>query len=129
VLREKFKIDALYYAGDTFFAAAGWKNTAEHQISYPLLGLIYEKARNDMRVDLVRSCLDDATLLSTGEESLLLEGHLFEELTLTGNIKTVYISGRDIPANDLDRAGLFQTIQTNARKFAQKHGAQIMFMD
>jgi hypothetical protein len=130
VLHDKFKIDALYYAGDTFNSLLpGWKNTAEHQLSYSLLGFIYEKAKNDMRVDLVRSCLDDATLLSTGKEELLLEGHLFESLEFRGNLKTVYISARDLPANDPNRAALYRTIQANARTFAQKHGAQIVFMD
>jgi hypothetical protein len=122
VLDDKFKADALYYAGDTFYAEM-YRNSAEHQLSYALLGLIYDKANNHLRQDLVRSCLDNASLLSTGDEAKLLEAHLFGSVKFHGNIKTVYISGRDCNTPDL-----FQTVQTNARKFAQKHGAKIVFV-
>jgi hypothetical protein len=130
VLHDRFKFNALYYAGDTFNALLPkYKLTPEHQITYPLLGLIYDKGRDPMRAGLLKSCLDNATLPSTSDKELLLEGHLFESFKFPGNIKTLYISQMDLPANDPDRGELIRTIYGNARTFAQRHGAQIVFMD
>lgn len=135
VLNDKFKRDALYFAGDTFGNIAGNAHvSAEDQISYDTLGAVFLKAVPAMRVDLLNSCLRGAQLTDTDREALLLEAHLFEPLAFRGGVTTLCVSGKDdVPKAGGGKAKLtgadWMTIQTNARAFANKHGLKLMFIE
>lgn len=140
VLNRKFKTNAIYFAGDTFSFNMGAKVSADDQISYDLLGAIYGKANMHLRRDLYASCIHDGTLrdakMAADELDLLLEGHLFEPLTFAGNLEAIYISGKDKyspTGKSADARPItgteWQTIQINARKFAVKHGARVVFIE
>lgn len=134
VISDKFKRDALYFGGDTFGVMENKKVSADDQISYDVLGAVFLKANPLLRADLITSCLRDAQLSDTGEKDLLLEAHLFDKLVFTGGCSAIYISNRvtrkhrDETAHPLTGAE-FQTMQTNARAFAQKHGLKLYFID
>ena len=139
VLDRKFKTNAIYFAGDTFTVNNGAKVSADDQISYDLLGAIYGKANDTLRQALYKSCILDARLSDSPAAMdilLLLEAHLFEPLTFSGNLETLYISGKDkySPTGDPKDArpitgNEWQTIQTNARAFAAIHGASVIFIE
>jgi hypothetical protein len=135
VLSDKFKRDALYFAGDTFGNIAGNANvSAADQVSYDVLGAIFLKAVASMRTDLLTSCLRDGSLGDTDREALLLEAHLFEPLLFRGGTTMLCISGKDdVPQAAGGKAKMtgadWMTIQTNARAFASKHGLKLMFIE
>jgi hypothetical protein len=134
VLSDKFKRDALYFGGDTFGIFEGKSVTADDQISYDLLGAIYLKANASMRNDLQMSCITDGTLKDTGDKDLLLEAHLFEAVKFSGGASGLCISAKDgiKGANGMKRpltAAEWQTIQTNARAFATRHGIRLTFIE
>ncbi len=134
VLSDKFKRDALYFAGDTFGVMEGKNVSADDQLSYDLLGAAFLKANPLLRTALLASCLRDGQLMDTGEKDLLFEAHLFDKLTFSGGCSMLFISGKD-PKRFADgsKEALtgteFQTVQTNARQFAQKHGLKLIFID
>jgi hypothetical protein len=132
VLNPKFKTNAIYFGGDTFGVTAGLNVAADDQISYDLLGAIYAKAQPAMRTDLYKSCIHDGRLpdsLPAYEITLLLEAHLFEPLTFGGNLEKIVLSGSDKLNGKALTGTEWQTIQTNARTFAAKHGAKLIFTD
>lgn len=134
VLSDRFKRDALYFAGDTFGVFEGKSVAADDQLSYDLIGAAFLKANSHLRTDLLRSCWQDSTLPDTGQKDLLFEAHLFEAVKFTGGISQLCISGRD-PVREPDgtrrplTGNEFQAIQANARAFAAKHGARLTFID
>ena len=134
VLSDKFKRDALYFGGDTFGVFEGKAVSAEDQISYDLLGAIYLKANASLRNDLQMSCITDGSLKDTSEKDLLLEAHLFEAVKFGGGASALCISGKDqikdsTGAKRALTGGEWQTIQTNARAFAGKHGLKLTFIE
>lgn len=134
VLSDKFKRDALYFGGDTFGVMEGKSVTAEDQISFDVLGAVYLKANPALRRDLLWSCLKDGQLTDTKEKDLLLEAHLFEVVRFSGGAVEMHISGKDeVTDPDGSKRRLtgaeWQTIQTNARTFANKHGLKILFVE
>lgn len=132
VLNSKFKTNAIYFAGDTFGVNAGMKVAADDQVSFDLLGAIYGKAMPQMQADLYKSCILDGKLadaMASMEIMLLLEAHLFEPLTFQGNIEMIVVSGQDKYNGQPLTGTQWQTIQTNVRAFAAKHGARVVFTD
>jgi len=134
VLSDKFRRDAIYFGGDTFGVMEGKSVTAEDQVSYDVLAAVYLKANPDLRRDLLSSCLRDGTLGDTKEKDLLLEAHLFEAVRFSGGAVAMYVSGKDqlIQADNTKRpitGAEWQTIQTNARTFASKHGLRLFFVE
>ena len=133
------KPDAIYFAGDTFTVAAGMKVGAEDHISYDLLGAVYGKANDQLRQALYKSCILDGSLSDSPAAAdilMLLEAHLFEPLNFSNNLDVLYISGKDhySPTGDSKDARPitgteWQTIQTNARAFAAKHSAKVVFIE
>jgi hypothetical protein len=133
VLNPKFKTNAVYFAGDTFLALTGARNSAVHQLSYDLLGAVYLKANLNLRRDLSLSCLLDSKLLDTDKEELLIESHVFEPLEFRGGLTTLYISNADgfapdYAPDDKQRLNMIQwnKIVENAGKFARKHGVGLI---
>lgn len=134
VLSDRFKRDALYFAGDTFGVFEGKAVTADDQLSYDLIGAAFLKANPMLRADLLSSCWRDASLRDTSEKDLLFEAHLFEAVKFGGGITQLCVSGRDLvrEPDGSKRAltgGEFQNIQANARAFAARHGARLVFID
>lgn len=149
VLSEKFKTDAIYFAGDTFFASdkaqqmaagapAGFLSqvSAAHQVSYQLLGAVYAFASNDLKEALGQSCLWDMTLNDTSDAGLLLEAHLFQGLAFRGGAVSLHISRKDNPRDQNGNPGSnpltaseWQAIVINARSFASKHKLRLKVMD
>ncbi len=136
VLSDRFKPDAIYFAGDTFntLAAAGSKVMAEDQLSYDLLGGAYLKAHPKLRLDLIASCLLDGSLRDSSDKDVLFEAHLFQPLKFAGGVTTLFLSGRDrLDAGNDPKRGLtgteWQNIQENARKWATRNGVKLIFTD
>ncbi len=134
VLNDKFKRDALYFGGDTFGVLMGKSVSAADQISYDLLGAILLKANPRLQQDLIQSCVNDGSLGDSTDPSLLLEAHLFEALKFSGGAAALNISAKD-PVTQPDgtkktpSGAQWQTIQTNARAFAGKHGLKLTFIE
>jgi len=135
VLNPKFKTNAVYFAGDTFangVQGSGMHVSANDQISFDLLGAIYGKASPQLRQDLYKSCILNATLpdaAPSAELQLLLEAHLFEPLYFSGNIAKVIISSSERINDRIATPQELLNIENNARGFARKHGAQLVLID
>jgi len=130
ILKPKFKTNAIYFAGDTF--CNGYPDlqvnvAAKDQVSFELLGGIYAKASVHLREDIYKSCMLQTRLpdaLSSNELQLLLEAHLFERITFSGNLEAVVLSDTDNVTGTDPQDWL--NIQVNARAFAKKHGARFV---
>lgn len=109
ILNPKFKLNALYYPGDTFYHQDASKQTAYH-----VIGSIVALASPMMVNDIIQSCYFSSILPDTGEMPLLLEAHIFEELPFKGNVQEVVLAA---PPGSAEHA--------NAKKFAVKHGARL----
>jgi hypothetical protein len=133
VLNKKFKTNAIYFSGDTFFnKIADMRCSADDQVSFDLLGAAYAKACPALRQDIYKSCmllspLSDA--MPSAEYQLLLEAHLFEPLSFSGNIKVIYLSASDMVDGQKPTVPEWLNILTNARSFAMKHGAKLVPTD
>jgi len=112
VLSPKFKVNALYYGGDTFYIA-----DASGQTSYHTLGALIAHVKPNLLDAILDSCYFGATLPDNKDASLMVEGHLFNELTFKGNIVEIAL---DAPSGS--------QIHANAKKFAAKHGAKLVLL-
>lgn len=112
VLHPKFKVNALYYPGDTFYIPDGSMQAAFH-----VLGSLVAWAKPVMLDAIIKSCYSNNVLPNTSDEKLLLEGHVFSELTFAGNISEVVLDARH---------GSIQ--HQNARKFCAKHGIKLVLV-
>ncbi|HEU4420313.1 MAG TPA: hypothetical protein VFT55_15355, partial [Planctomycetota bacterium] len=112
VLHDRFKVNAIYFGGDTFF-----HKDATQQAAYGTLGSLVAWAEDNLMGDIIRACYHGAGLVNTTEAKLLIEGHLFEELRFTGNIKTIYLDAK-----------ARSPVYWNALKFAAKHRAHLVVM-
>lgn len=113
VLSPKFKVNALYYGGDTFYM-----QDASAQLAYHVIGAIVAYAKKDLLDAIISSCYFGTRLDNTTSGSLLLEAHLFTEVRFTGNVERIVL---DAPHGSV--------LHTNARKFASKHGARLVLTD
>jgi hypothetical protein len=112
VLSPKFKVNALYYGGDTFYHA-----DASGQTAYHVLGALIAHVKSNLLDAIVESCYFGATLPDNKDPGLMVEGHLFNELTFKGNIVEIAL---DAPAGS--------PLHQNAKKFAAKHGAKLVVL-
>ena len=130
VLKPKFKTNAIYFAGDTFcngFPDLEVNVAAKDQISFELLGAIYAKASVHLREDIYKSCMLNTRLpdaMPSNELQLLLEAHLFERVTFSGNLEAVVLSDTDRDSGTTPQEWV--NIENNARAFANKHGARFV---
>jgi hypothetical protein len=121
VLNPKFKTNAIYFPGDTFLASKNLMSF-NNQVSYGYLGAVYLHGQTMMKQNIVKSCLQDQELPDDSCVFDLLEAHLFEPLTFTGNLEALCVS-----LDGLDGTVL-TAVQTNARAFGKKHGADVFFI-
>jgi hypothetical protein len=140
VLSDRLKTDAVYFAGDTFFASdeatgiasklpagAVAQVSAKHQVSYQVLGACYAFANNQMKADLAASCIRDMPLPDTDKAELLLEAHLFEGLAFRGGVEKMFLVLEGPKGTELDKA-LKKTIQQNAEAFCKRNGIKLRVM-
>jgi len=113
ILSPKFKVNALYYPGDTFY-----HTDASQQLAFHIIGAAVAFAQPHLLDAIVSSCYFDTRLEDTKDPLYLLEAHLFTELRFSGNIETIVL---DAPFGS--------TYHANARKFAHKHGARLVLTD
>jgi hypothetical protein len=121
VLHDRFKTNAFYYGADTFAIEAQGKDT-NTQCAYGMLAAVIADAHVSMQNDIIKSCyfgtiLDD-NVKGGFAASYLLEAHLFEPLTFTGNIAAIKLDSRYMGSK----------LITNAHKFATKHKARLMYV-
>lgn len=132
VLSDDFKVNALYYAGDTFFAtiedtdplaAMAPKVKAQHQVSYDLLAAVCPLATPTMQKDLFESCYQGTVLKDDDSSFILLEAHLYDRLQFRGGVKKAVVSmhGLDGPETSL--------VRRNASDFGRKHGFPVHFIE
>ena len=112
VLHDKLKVNAIYFGGDTFY-----HKDATQQAAYGTLGSLVAWADANLMADIVRSCYNGTRLDNTKDPKLLVEGHLFQELRLRGNIKTIYLAAK-----------ARSVVHHNAEIFSAKHNAQLVIM-
>lgn len=138
VLADKLKTNALYFAGDTFFASdqaqamiksqpAGTTGrvTAADQVSFALLGGLYAKAGLKLREDLNR-VFSGGTLTDTADAGLLVEAHLFEPLVFRGGLERILVVLVDPQGAPLDRKTA-ATVTANATAWAARQGVGVRF--
>lgn len=104
ILSEKFKVDAIYFPEDTFYASG-----ATLQVSYNTLGAIFLKAKPQMRQVIISSCFDNVRLPDTSDGSLLMEAHIFQPLLFAGGLSAMV----------LEESASEQVVQ-NAKTFCRK---------
>jgi hypothetical protein len=125
VLDPKFKRNAMYYMGDTLGVFnPSYRVTGDDQVGYELLGCLVAKLTPRYQSVMLRQLYNGIMTESKGDVGLLIEAHLFEPLTFTGNVRAVHLSERD---DDLNSAE-WPTIKANARKWATKHGAKLFLV-
>jgi hypothetical protein len=139
VLNEKLKTNAIFFAGDTFFASdEATKMTkglppgsvarvgADHQVSYELLGALLPFAGPKLRQELVTSCLLDALLKDTAEAELLVEAHLFEPILFKSAVDKMFVVLEDKDGNQLDKETR-KAVQANADDFCKRNAIKLRF--
>ncbi len=109
VLADRFKVNALYYGGDTFYHQDSSKQTAYH-----VLGALIAFVDDKLLDAILDSCYFGSRLQDTKHATMMVEAHLFDELTFKGNIKEIVLE-----------ATFGSSQHANAKKFASKHGAKI----
>jgi hypothetical protein len=119
VLNDRFKTNAIYFAGDTFE-----KNTADTQASYDLLGTLFLHASNLLRQELIKACIQGMSLSDQGGDNpkLLVEAHLFETLSFRGGVEKMHVYLGDVASGNE-----YAAVYANANKFATRHGIAITF--
>lgn len=117
VLNPKFKINALYFPGDTFYSESLGQDTSL-QVPYGTLGAIMATNTSAKYLpDLAKTCYYGKQLGNTTDVYSLLEAHVFSELTFKGNIKEVCVATqRGTP------------IYKNAQKFCERIGAKLLLV-
>jgi len=113
VLSPKFKVNALYYGGDTFYHA-----DASEQLAFHVIGAVTAFAKPVLLDAIIASCYLGSRLEDTNKAEMLLEAHLFTEVRFTGCIEQIVL--------DAPHGSVFHD---NARKFATKHGARLVLTD
>ena len=110
VLNPSLKVDAIYFAGDTFFIPG-----ADSQVSYKTLGALYLKAKGDLRRLLVNSCLSNIRLEDTANAAELVEAHIFSQLRFATGVSELHLEATDN-----------KKIVKNAEKFCRKWGIRLV---
>jgi hypothetical protein len=142
-LNARLKTNAIYFAGDTFFGtkAAGRATTAEHQLSFDLLAVLYLHAKKNPHTAaylpqaLRDSCINDATLQdvppgTSAAAALLVEAHIFEPVRFAGGVDTVYLSRKSIEKDvGTYDAAQWATLVANCDKFAARNGCRRVLLD
>ena len=121
VLIDKFKANALYYLGDTFSVDDKSRNAAAQAAPFAHLAAAFgSDAFKTLDVlDLIKVAYYNKM---KGDDMLgesLIEAHLFDPLPFSGSIKEIVLSVGDVTGD----------IAQNARKFANKHGAKLVFVE
>lgn len=140
-LSERFKTNALFFAGDTFFATSAATSSpaaptlgrvfANNQVSFNLLGALFGFAGNSLRPELERSCIQGMQLKDPARAqatSLLVEAHLFEGLSFRGGVDKLYLSLRDDKGHPLDK-GDAKVIKHHAEQFCKRNGIKLRLKD
>lgn len=112
VLSPKFKVNALYYPGDTFM-----QEDASKQVAFHIVGALVAWAPPNLLRDIIASCYLGQSLPDAKHADLLVEGHIFDELTFAGNITEMVL---DAPYGSV--------YHQNAKKFATKHGIKLVLV-
>jgi hypothetical protein len=110
VVKRDFKVNALYYGGDTFYDS----KDASQQAAFHVLGTLLAWAKPALLDAIVQSCYFDNRLANTAAPQYLVEAHLFDELPFTNNIEEIVLA---CDARSVQHE--------NAKIFAAKHGAKL----
>jgi len=109
VLNPNLKVDAIYFAGDTFFIPG-----ADKQATYQTLGTLYLLGGPLFSPLLVKSCLEGVRLDDTSAAMDLVEAHIFQEVRFDSCVRELRLE----ETSD-------QNIIANAQKFCNKWGIQL----
>jgi hypothetical protein len=139
VLSDKLKTNAIYFAGDTFFASdeatkmskglppgSVARVSADHQVSYELLGGLLPFAGPKLRQDLITSCLNDMLLKDTNDSELLVEAHLFEPILFKSAVDKMFVVLEDRDGRPFDKETR-RAVQSHAEDFCGRHGIKLRF--
>lgn len=113
VLSDKFKEDAIYFAGDTFYIGG----TTE-QVSYNTIGGLYLKAKQDLRDAMISSCFMGIPHEDTSEAKYLVEAHLFQPLEFASGVTEMHLE-----------KGLDSKYKANAKKFCDRWNIKLHLKD
>lgn len=81
ILKDHLKVDAVYFAEDTFYVSG-----ADKQISYQTLGAVFLKASPVIREEIVKSCFDGVRLPDTSKSMYLMEAHVFQPVKFATDV-------------------------------------------
>lgn len=111
VLDDRFKVDALYYPHDTYDFDA----CLDQQVSYDMLGVIYLKAKVDMRQQLLQTCINNMRLTdnTANNANLLLEAHLFADVRFREDVTEMVVTFDGKPLE-------------NAKRFCDKNSIRLV---
>lgn len=139
VLSDKLKTNAIYFAGDTFFASdeaskmtkglppgSVARVSADHQVSYELLGALLAFAGPKLRQELVTSCLHDMLLKDTEEAEFLIEAHLFEAIYFKSAVDRMFVVLEDKDGKPLDKQSR-KAVEQNAEDFCKRNAIKLRF--
>jgi len=135
VLNDRLKRGAIYYIGDTFFV-----EDASSRVTYDMLFAIAAYASEELMTDLLDACHRQMILPDTSYSKLLVEAHIFQEISFARDIKEMHISNMDIMSTTgglllsgkLDLPGLEklrEEIRENARAFAARNHIKLLWTD
>ncbi len=135
VLKDSFKINAIYYAGDTFYVA-----DANARVTYGMLFALVLHASNNLMKSILDSCYRQTSLMDSGNGDELVEAHIFDEILFAKDIKEMRVSNNDIvyetgalmlngKARMEDLPKLREDIKKNARDFASRNSIKLVWMD
>jgi hypothetical protein len=135
VLRDSFKVNAIYYVGDTFTVA-----NADSRVTYGMLFAVAVYGSEELLSDILNSCYRQMFLENTDVADRLVEAHIFDRIAFAKDIKEMRISATDINSTtgghllngtmDIPTmTALRDTIRENARKFASRNDIKLVWTD
>ncbi len=135
VLNDSLKPGAIYYVGDTFKV-----EDSNSRVTYDMLFAIAVYASEELMDDLLNACHRHMILQDTDNADRLVEGHVFQEISFSKDIKEMRISATDIMSTTgglflegkVDEAGmekLREEIPKNARDFAKRNSIKLVWTD
>jgi hypothetical protein len=141
ILDNKFKTNALFFAGDTFGCilpnAKGEyeENTKSMlnsmgQLTMDTIAALILYSDQYVRKDIIDSCLHAKTLKDTLLSTDLVEAHLFEPVLMRGGVTSAWVSGKDLDSSMIKAdPTLWKRIRANALEFGRRTGVRVHFID
>ncbi len=137
ILRDEFKINALYYMGDTFYVHAHARPVTYNRLAAVLLVPfkmhLMSAAEPDVAGDMLKATLMNTQLSDSFNKYALCEAHLYDQIILRQDIKEMRVSKAEVDGlhKRADGGALSppDEVRANAEEFAKRNTIKLTWVD